>query len=137
MEIAVEHAGAERGLLILIRDDEPLIEAEATTEGGKIAVAARHAATIKPSDLAQSVLHYVIRTQERVLLDDASSDNVYSEDEYLRLKRSRSVLCLPIVKQKKLVGALYLENSLSPHVFTPDRVAVLELLASCAYCDGE
>ena len=49
-----------------------------------------------------------------------------------RRKRSKSVLCLPIVKQKKLVGALYLENNLAPFVFTPDRVTVLQLLASQA-----
>jgi PAS domain S-box-containing protein len=74
----------------------------------------------------------VIRTQERVLLDDASADNVYSKDKYVRLRRSRSVLCLPIVKQVELIGALYLENNLAPFVFTPDRVAVLQLLASQA-----
>ena len=85
-----------------------------------------------PSDLPHSALHYVIRTRERVLLDDASADNVYSKDEYVRRKRSRSVLCLPIVKQAKLVGALYLENNLTPGAFTPDRVTVLELLASQA-----
>ena len=130
MRTAIEHAGAERGLLILIRDGEPRIEAEATTGPDKIEVATRHAAAITPSDLPQSVLRYAIRTRERVLLDDALSDNSYSGDEYLRLKRSRSALCVPIVKQKKLVGALYLENNLSPRVFTPDRVSVLELLAS-------
>jgi PAS domain-containing protein len=74
----------------------------------------------------------VIRTQERVLLDDASADNVYSKDEYVRQKRSKSILCLPIVKQAKLVGALYLENNLTPGAFTPDRVTVLQLLASQA-----
>jgi PAS domain S-box-containing protein len=131
MRIALEHAGAERGLLALIRDGEPWIEAEATTGLGEIEVAARRAA-ITPSDLPQSVLHYAIRTQVRVLLDDASSDDVYSRDEYVRLKRSRSVLCLPIVKQAKLVGALYLENNLTPGAFTPDRVTVLALLASQA-----
>ena len=67
-----------------------------------------------------------------MLLDDASADNVYSKDEYVRQKRSKSVLCLPIVKQAKLVGALYLENNLTPGAFTPDRVTVLELLASQA-----
>ena len=131
MRIAVEHAGAERGLLILIRGGEPRIEAEATTGQGRIEVAVRQAA-VTPSDLPQSALHYVIRTQERVLLDDASTDNVYSKDEYVRRKRSKSVLCLPIVKQTKLVGALYLENNLTPRVFTPDRVTVLQLLASQA-----
>jgi PAS domain S-box-containing protein len=50
----------------------------------------------------------------------------------VRQKHPRSVLCLPIVKQTKLVGALYLENNLTPCAFTSDRVAVLELLASQA-----
>ncbi len=74
----------------------------------------------------------MIRTQESVLLDDASADSVYSKDEYVRQKHSRSILCLPIVKQAKLVGALYLENNLTAGAFTPDRVTVLQLLASQA-----
>jgi predicted ATPase/signal transduction histidine kinase len=131
MTIGLQNAGAERGLLILIRDGEPRIEAKAATAQGEIEVAAGHGA-ITPSDLPQSVLHYVIRTQEHVLLDDASVDHVHSKDEYVRQRRAKSVLCLPIVKQRKLVGALYLENNLAPFVFTPDRVAVLQLLASQA-----
>ena len=113
MRTAIEHAGAERGLLILVRDGGPRIEAEATTAraGSRL----RFGSTaITPSDLPQSVLHYVTRTQESVLLDDASADKVYSKDEYVGRKRSKSILCLPIVKQKKLVGALYLENNLTP-----------------------
>jgi PAS domain S-box-containing protein len=131
MRIAVEHAGAERGLLILLRDDKLQIEAEATIRHGSIAVTARQSA-LTPFDLPQSVLHYVIRTRERLVLDDASARSVYSEDEYVRLKRPRSVLCLPIVKQAKLVGALYLENNLTPCAFTSDQVTVLELLAAQA-----
>jgi GAF domain-containing protein len=135
VRIAVENAGAGRGLLILFRGgaqgSEPRIEAEATSGPGSIEVAVRQAA-ITPSDLALSALHYVIRTQERVLLDDASADSVYSKDEYVRKKRSRSVLCLPIVKQAKLVGALYLENDLAPFAFTSERVAILQLVASQA-----
>ena len=131
MRIALEHAGAGRGLLILLRGDEPRIEAEATTGHGGIEVAVRQTA-VTPSDLPQSALHYMLRTRERVLLDDASVGNLYSEDEYVRQKSPESILCLPIVKQTKLVGALYLENNLTPCAFTSDRVAVLELLASQA-----
>lgn len=131
LRIAVENAGAERGVLILVRHGEPRIEAEATTGSGRIEVAARQAA-VASSDLPRSALNYVIRTQERVLLDDASADSVYSKDDYVRLRRSRSVLCLPIVKQAKLIGALYLENNLAPFVFTPDRVTLLQMLASQA-----
>jgi PAS domain S-box-containing protein len=131
MCIALEHAGAERGLLILLRGDQQQIEAEASTGQGRVAVTVRQAA-ITPDDLPQSALHYVIRTRELVVLDDASVSNLYAEDEYVRTKRARSVLCLPIVKQAKLVAALYLENNLAPRAFTSDRVALLEMLASQA-----
>ena len=131
LRIAVEHAGAERGLLICLRGDELQIEADAATGHGRAQVTVRQAA-VTPSDLPQSVLHYVIRTRERVVLDDASVGNLYSEDEYVQQKHPRSVLCLPIVEQTKLAGVLYLENNLTPGAFTSDRVAVLELLASQA-----
>jgi hypothetical protein len=131
MRLTVEHAGAERGLLILLREDEPHIEAEAITSHERAAVTVWRTA-VTPFDLPQSALHYVIRTRERVLLDDASVENLYSQDEYLRRKHPRSVLCVPIVKQTKLVGVLYLENNLTPRAFTSDRVAVLELLAAQA-----
>jgi PAS domain S-box-containing protein len=131
LRIAVEHAGAGRGLLILFRGGEPRIEAEATTGPAGIEVAVRET-TVAPFDLPHSVLHDVIGTQERVLLEDASTDNLYSKDEYVRRNRSKSILCLPIVKQAKLAGALYLENNLTAGAFTPDRVTVLQLLASQA-----
>ena len=131
VRIAVEHAGAERGVLIAMRNDELQIEAEARTCGGTIEVALRHAA-ITLADLPESLLHYVIRTRESVVLHDASVANLFSEDAYLGWGRTRSVLCLPIVKQAKLVSVLYLENSLTAGAFTSDRIAVLELLASQA-----
>ena len=131
LRLALEHVGAERGLLIFLRGDEPQIEAEATTADGRVEVAVRQKA-VMPSDLPQSALHYVIRTREAVVLDDASAENLHSDDEYVRQKRPRSVLCLPIVKQSKLIGALYFENNLTPSAFTSDRITVLELLAAQA-----
>ncbi len=131
MRIAVEHAGAERGVLIALRGDELEIEAEARTNRGTIEVALRHAA-ITLADLPESVLHYVIRTRESVVLHDASVANRFSRDRYLGQRRTRSILCLPIVKQAKLVGVLYLENNLTAGAFTSERIAVLDLLASQA-----
>src|SRR4030088_2537044 len=66
------------------------------------------------------------------MLDDASAQNPFPADEYIRQKHARSILCLPLVKQAKLIGALYLENNPASHVFTPARISVLELLASQA-----
>jgi PAS domain S-box-containing protein len=131
MHTAIEHAGAERGLLILARDHELRIEAEATTSGDTIMVRVREA-SVGADTLPESIVHYVLRTQESVLLDDAAADNPFSADTYVRQQHARSILCLPLVNQAKLIGLLYLENNLTSNVFTPTRIAVLKLLASQA-----
>jgi PAS domain S-box-containing protein len=131
LRIAVEHAGAERGLLILFPGDEPQIAAEATTGRGQVEVTLRET-PVSPTELPESVLHTVTRTRESVIIDNASEQNPFSADEYISRKHTRSVICLPLVKQSQLIGVLYLENNLASHVFTPTRISVLELLASQA-----
>lgn len=131
MVLAVEHGGAERGLLILAEGQEHRIKAEASTGRDRVEVSLRQS-LVMPSDLPESLLRYVIRTQESVILDDASVLNLFSEDEYVRQRRPRSILCLPLIKQTKLIGILYLENKLTAGVFTPKRLAMVEILASQA-----
>ena len=129
--IALKNAGAQRDVLILLRGSEPQIEAEAITAHDAVTVHFRRAVPT-PGDLPDSLLRYVIRTQESIILDDASAPNEFSADEYVQKKQARSVLCLPLVKQASLKGALYLENNLASHVFTPDRISVLRVLVSQA-----
>ncbi len=141
MRIALEQAGAERGLLILTRGKEQRIEAEASSERDRVTVhfrqsvvPVRHASASADAgatpELPESLLRYVIRTLESVTLRDASVENLFSEDEYIRRKHPRSVFCLPLIKQGKLMGVLYLENNLAPGVFTSKQLAILELIAS-------
>jgi PAS domain S-box-containing protein len=132
LRIAIEHAGADRGLLILFSGDELRIAAEATTGPDRLEVTLRETAAGLPAELPESVLYTVIRTRESVILDDALTQNPFSADGYIGQKHVRSVLCLPLLKQSMLIGVLYLENSLAPHVFTTARISVLELLASQA-----
>lgn len=131
MRLAVEHAGAERGLLILVHAGEPHVEAKALTGHGSVDVAVQRA-RVMPSDLPQSALNYVLRTGQRVVLDDVSAEGLYSQDDYVRNNRPRSVLCLPIFREDDVIGVLYLENNLTTRAFTADRVAVLDFLASQA-----
>jgi PAS domain S-box-containing protein len=128
---AIEHAGAERGLLIFPRGDALHIEAEARTSGDTVAVRLRDVAALATS-MPESLVRYVMRSQESAILDDASGPNPFATDPYLAQHRARSVLCLPLMKQGTLTGAIYLENTLTPHVFTPDRITVLKVLASQA-----
>jgi len=108
--------GAERALLILPHGEKHRIAAEARTGRDGVEVQLQHA-LVTPSDLPDSLLRYVIRTQESVILDDASIQNLFSEDEYVSQRRPRSMLCLPLIKQAELVGgALSREQLGAPSV---------------------
>jgi len=131
MRTALQHAGADRALLILPRGDAHEVKAEATTSNDVIIVHQREDdvdAALRP----ESVVHYVARTRESVILDDALAQNPFSADPYLTQRNVRSILCLPLINQARLIAVLYLENNLSPGVFIPTRNAVLKVLASQA-----
>ncbi len=131
MRIAVEHAGASAACLSCSRATSHGSRLKATTGRGQVEVTLRETA-VSADELPESLLHYVIRTRESVLIDDALVQNAFSADQYISRKHARSILCLPMVKQSKLIGVLYLENNLASQVFTPTRISVLEFLESQA-----
>jgi PAS domain S-box-containing protein len=131
MRTALEHAGAERGLLLVAHDGEQRLEAEATTGRDAVTVHLRRA-SVSAEDLPESLLHHIVRTRESVILDDAAAQSAFSADPYMRRKRVRSVLCIPLIQQNALIAVLYFENNLASGVFTPGRIEVLNLLASQA-----
>ena len=132
MALAVEHAGAARGLLLLpTRDRGYRIEAEALASPERVAVRLVRQ-PVSFADMPESVLHYVVRTQQIVNLDDASKPNAFAADLYFNGRQPRSVLCFPLTRQADLTGILYLENNFTSHAFTPDRIAILRVLASQA-----
>jgi PAS domain S-box-containing protein len=131
MTIALENAGADRGLLILPAEDDHLIQAEAKAAGDQVEVVLCQK-SITGVTCPESIVRYVVRTRESVILDDASRPNIFSEDDYLRGRPAKSILCLPLIKQGRLTAVLYLENTLSSYAFPPDRIAILELLAAQA-----
>lgn len=122
------HARAHYGLLLLMRDDKPVIEASGRVVGTQVDVTLRAAA---PNEqlIPLAVLNSVVRTRQALVLADAAAD-AWS----LRTRRDgtaplRSVLCLPLLRGGTLVGAIYLENNLAAGVFDEARVAQLELMS--------
>ncbi|WP_245277560.1 ATP-binding protein [Rhizobium leguminosarum] len=129
MVTVVEHSGAVRGLLLLSPDAEMQVVAEAVTDHKGVSVSLSTSGGVA---FPETVVSFVNHTREVVILDDAQQADLFSGDVYFQQFGSTSILCLPLVKQQQLVGILYLENSLSSHLFTEDQVAVLRLLASQA-----
>ena len=131
MRTAIEQAGAKHGVLVLSSWNEPRIAAEAATSGDIVIVELRDEPATAAA-LPESVLHFVVRTNESVILDDAMAKPPSEEDPYIRGRRAHSILCVPLINQAKPTGLLYLENNLARRSFAPGRTAVLKLLASQA-----
>jgi predicted ATPase/signal transduction histidine kinase len=131
MSIALEHAGAERGVLLLPQGEDLRIIAEAIIDSNGITVRGGPPAGIWDA-LPRSLIRYACRTRKTVLVDDASMPDSVLTDEYFSRGCCRSVLCVPLVRQGELIGLLYLENRLAPRAFTPQRSALLGLVASHA-----
>ncbi|QRK09229.1 AAA family ATPase [Archangium violaceum] len=118
LRAAIENAGAQRGALLL-------------PNGNTLSVAATSDSS-PDTELPWTLLSYVRRTREHVLIGDASKPHPFSSDPYLVRGGARSVLCLPLLRQEQFSGALYLENNLATNAFSPARLALLGHIASQA-----
>ncbi|MCP4992445.1 MAG: GAF domain-containing protein, partial [Gammaproteobacteria bacterium] len=132
MQTVRENAGAEKAILLLAQgtDNELLIQAKSLGDN-EIEVLTVE----KPADsdqLSLGIVNYVVRSLENVVLGEATEEGDFTSDPYIQSQRSKSVLGIPILNQGKLMGLLYLENSVTTHAFTPDRLEVLQILASQA-----
>ncbi len=132
MRLVLENAGAQTCYLLLAQGEELTLVAEARVEQHAVQVRQHAEQPLSHVHLPLAVLQYVRRSREPVLLMNALAPHPFAADTYFAQRQPKSVLCLPILRQSALVGLLYLENSLATHAFTPERVQVLELLASQA-----
>ena len=132
MRIMLENAGAQTGLLLLAHHDDLALAADANVAQQSVQVRLHSGPTSPEISLPTAILNYVRRSREQVLLMDASASHPFSADPYFSQHHPKSLLCLPILRQSALIGVLYLEHNLATHAFPPDRVKVLELLASQA-----
>ena len=141
MRIAIENAGAQKGVLLLKKDDLWRIEAQGDVGEAAVKVlqslpittaAPLKGEAIPAPILPISLIQYVELTKEALVLDNASGRGRFMNDAYIRQNKAKSILCAPILLQGKLAGMLYLENNLTEGVFTADRLEVLKILSAQA-----
>ncbi|WP_193196639.1 ATP-binding sensor histidine kinase [Nostoc sp. MG11] len=131
MKIVIENAGAQTGFLILEKEGKLFIEAKAVVDKDELVVG--QSILVETSQqLPVSVINYVERTKEDVVLANANSDGRFAADTYIAKNKLKSILCTSIIHQGKLIGLVYLENNLTAGAFTPDRLQILKLLSSQA-----
>ncbi|OKH37413.1 serine/threonine-protein kinase PknK [[Phormidium ambiguum] IAM M-71] len=130
MKIAIENAGAQKGFLLLEQAGNWFIEAESSVTEDEVNVLQSLSISQSTSKLANSIVNYVIRTQENVVLNHAAQEGQFTRDPYITATGLKSVLCTPLLNQGKLTGILYLENNLTEGAFTTDRLELLKLLSA-------
>ena len=136
IRIMMENAGADHGVLLLAKDDVLFIEAEAHVGDANIPVL--HSIPIaRPADarngtphVPAEIINYPVHTREIVVLDDAARIGEFTGDPYMAFRQPRSIMCVPLILQGRVNGALYLENSLTRGAFSPERASVLQVLSN-------
>jgi signal transduction histidine kinase len=131
IDILMESTGAQRGVLVLRREEDFFVEAsgEVGTGSGPLVpvqpMAQSHA-------LCQAIAGLVLYTGSPLLIDDASTQEPFRSDPYITRHNVRSVLCAPILHRKQLLGLFYLENNLIAGAFNSNRLRVLGMLSAQA-----
>jgi len=131
MQIVIESAGAQKAYLILPKQGEWFIEAEANIDKDEIQVM-QSIAVAANENVSAGIVDYVIRTRESVVLNDAVNEGDFTQDPDIQRLRLKSVLCIPLLNQTEMNGVLYLVNNQVSGVFTSDRLQILEVLCGQA-----
>ena len=129
MELVIQNAGAQKGVLLL--PNEASWEVRVTGVSQQ-AIATGRQLLSETTDIATSIVGYVARTQETLVLDNTAEAELFCHDAYIASTRLKSVLCLPILRHGELSAILYLENNLNHGAFTSDHLEILRIISSQA-----
>ncbi|MBK8884550.1 MAG: GAF domain-containing protein [Bacteroidales bacterium] len=127
MNIVIANAGAQRGFLLLTEGEDLYLEGEAFALTEEVSVL-QHVPVLKIMDISQLIINYVLRSAETVVINDATSEKNFANDDYIIRNNPKSIFCMPLTYQNRISGILYLENNIAIGAFTPERLRMLEML---------
>jgi two-component sensor histidine kinase/tetratricopeptide (TPR) repeat protein len=131
MNTVLEASGAQHGYLIVEEDGDLQVRAEShVTE--KDLIQTEQSPLRHSSQICQAIVRFVHRTGQSILLNNACEDPTFKENSEVQALQLKSVYCIPLLEQSRMMGILYLENRLSDSVFTESRAEMTRLLASQA-----
>lgn len=138
LDVLLENAGAEHGAIVLVDDDKLIVEvAGGLADGHRFdcQLIGRPLAELsegREPTLPTAIIEYVQLTRSSLLLNNPAADSRFANNAYVQQRQPKSVLCLPVHTQGKLVALVYLENNLMENAFTSKHQHALELLSSQA-----
>ncbi|MEH2261799.1 ATP-binding sensor histidine kinase [Nostoc sp.] len=130
LRIVIENAGAEKCVLMLLRNDCLLIKGTISVNTQPIVL--QRTPVEESEDIPLRLIYHVKHSLKPVVLADATTHPTFASDTYILNQQPKSILCSPILYRGKFAGILYLENNLTTGAFTSDRVEMLNLLCTQA-----
>ncbi|WP_164018976.1 AAA family ATPase [Pyxidicoccus trucidator] len=127
MAVCLEAAGATRGALVLNESGALVVRALGDVSEP---VSLEHLPLASADTVPGSVVQHAYATGETLVLGDAAHQGRFVMDPCVVRRSIKSALAVPIQRQARTVGVLYLENDLATRAFTPERVGVLRALSS-------
>ncbi len=114
--------GAERGLFLTLDSDTD----ELIVTGKDI----DDATVFDAKEFSKSVIEEVTKTKRTIIANDAISEKGFKNYESVRINKIRSILCIPIVTDGKVLGALYLDSRKNPRLFSKEEKEFFSLLSA-------
>lgn len=129
LKVLMENAGAQTSCLILQNNGILTLKATGNVEQEQITLWTSISIENSPN-LPVSLINYVARTKENVVLNNAAKEGIFVKDSYIIKTQVKSILCTPVINQNKLIGIIYLENNLTVGAFTPARLEIVKILST-------
>lgn len=132
MNVLMKNAGAQKGFFLIRREETLLVEATAYIDDENCTVVHDLDISEAIDEFSKTIIYYVLRTEEGIVIDDAVNDKLFAKDPYVERCKPKSILCIPVLTKNKLMGILYFENNLTTEAFTQGRTEFLKIVASQA-----
>jgi len=129
LKVLMENAGAQTSCLVLETDGILTLKATGTVEQEQITLWSLTSLD-NSQNLPVSLINYVARTKENIVLNNASKEGIFVKDSYIIKAKVKSILCAPVINQNKLIGIIYLENNLTVGAFTSARLEIVKILST-------
>lgn len=131
MNVILENMGAQKGFIILKREEKLIIEAYIDGTCNKKEILNLQSLD-EFNELPKTIIRYTARTGEDVVFPEKADEFLFNKDPYIINKKPKSFLSTAVKLKNKITGVLYLENNLIEGAFKPDRVKVIQILAAQA-----
>jgi Nif-specific regulatory protein len=123
IQFAVNETGAERGALLLRPDKNSELQVKAYLNCDD--------ESLKDiTDFSHSVPQYTEQMGRPIIIDNALDDKRTKDFKSIIKHTIHSIICVPVYKEKNIIGVLYLDHHTIPALFDDEDITIINSMAN-------